>query len=184
MKKAIRTLALMMVVMTLITTNPVVFAAELPTEDIVEPNGPKYQFKTEYMDPVYVSNGAYAEGQPEMGISLKTPYDAIHYIPGGGFTFSTNVSISLPQPFDMISVGFDMASYTTAMTGVSAALGEKQPGFYKVYVILTYEVIPYVVYRKHSGAQYTDWEVASVGVYTQSLYKVEHILRIMEPIDE
>ncbi len=153
-----------MVVMTLITTNPVVFAAELPNEDIAEPNGPQYQYKTEYFPERIVSKNGLAGNQPEGGVYLESPGDSIYYVLDSGPALTYEITVELPEPFDMIS--FSVAGSNvcgSSVIGYSKELGDNPPGYYVLEITKFYYATPYVVYRKHSGAQYTTWTIDHTG---------------------
>ena len=157
-----------MAVMILITTNPVVFAAELPNEDIAEPNGPQYQYKTEYFSERIISEGGYAANQLERGIYLTDSEDAIHYTVSAGVQIPCEISVELPEPFDMISFSVSGAKVCGILTmEYSKALGSNAPGFYLLYVTQYYRAKPYVVYKKRSGAQYTTWTIDHTGCVTE-----------------
>ena len=177
--KLMRTVAFIMVMMTTITANPVVFAAETVNEGIAEPNGLKYQYKTEYFPERIVSKPEIAGNQPEDGVYLESPGDSIYYVLEGGveLTFSTNVE--LPEPYDNISFTVTAGSVSGySVSGYSKELGDNPPGYYVLEITKNYNATPYVVYRKHSGAQYTTWTIDHTGcVYEFVSARADLVLR-------
>lgn len=127
--------------------------------------GPQYQYKTEYLPDQIGTVGAYASGQPSGGVYLTSPSDGMSYTLSGGVSATCTVSVSLPSPYNYVSFSVNIGAYTGgSVTGNIITLGSRPAGYYKLYIEKTYNVSPYVIYRRPSGSAHADdWEIYQVS---------------------
>lgn len=142
--------------------------------------GPQYQYKTEYLPDQIGTAGAYAAGQPSGGVYLTSPGDGMNYTLSGGASATCTIGVSLPAPYNYVSFSVNIGSYSgSTVTGNIITLGSRPAGYYKLYIEKSYNVSPYVVYRRPSGAAHSDeWEIYNVGATYEFISAYPQLIRV------
>lgn len=123
----------------------------------VEINGPKYHYRSEYLEHEIVTVSGFAGNQLSGGYQFPTG-GGFWYSDSGGPSVTGSISLSLPAPFDMLSFSVNLGKSATSGLFVNAP---NTTDYFKLYVVKTVEVSPYVVYRAPSGTE--DWEIDHIG---------------------
>lgn len=143
------------------TIEPTSYGVPSESEEDTVLKGPQYVYKTEYLPHKTVHVSGFIGNQPSGGVKLS-PGDGMYYSIGGGPYVTTTVSISIPTKTFMFTVGANIGNrgtcgYTkTLPSGYSTA-------YYKLRMIKNFDIAPYVVYVKRSGAAYTTWSIDHSG---------------------
>lgn len=155
MKKFVRSMfAIVLAVSMAVSAGALAFAVDgsataQANSEIVEPNGPKYSYKTEYLPTQKKTVSNYASNQLSGGVYLSNSGDGIYYVAEGGASVTVGVSVALPKPYNALSFSASVGKVKdNAVSGYVKTLGKQKPGYYKLYLHKTYEVRPFVVYRK------------------------------------
>lgn len=130
--------------------------AEITKEDSVA-RGPKYHYKTEYAPYVYKTLSGYAGNQLEGGYKFPTG-GGFWFTDSGGPSVSGSINVSLPAPYNIISVSVNLSKKGTSGLWVSVPSSSSH---YKLYVSKEIQVRPYVIYRARVGTE--NWEVYEGG---------------------
>ncbi len=121
------------------------------------PYGPKYRYKTEYLPYSYTTLSGYAGNQVAGGYKFPTG-GGFWFSDVGGPTVSGSVSLSLPAPFNIVSVSVNLGQKGDSGVWVSAPT---TTAYYKLYVSKVMELRSYIVYRAPVGTE--NWEVDNAG---------------------
>ncbi len=127
--------------------------------------GPQYHYKAEYLPYTYKKVGGFAGNQVEGGYRFQTG-GGFYFSDAGGPTASVQVSLSLPAPFNIVTVSASLGN--NASSGQFVTVPDTQH-YYKLYVEKTLEIHPFKVYRARAGSN--NWEYDHSG-YTTSVYSV------------
>ena len=160
MKRTKRLLTLLMATAMVFPSVTMVFAA---TGETVEPMGPQYIYRTEYLEPYRdVVEGEAGNNKPE----------GDHFPTGGGFYFSdsggptvtASVHVQFPGWWEWLSASVSLGTNSASGKFVEVP---RTDAFYVLYIEKTVEFRPYVTYRRPSGAGNEDaWEVYTTGYTT------------------
>lgn len=156
------------------------WAAVIENDPIIEPNGPQYHYKTEYLPRQAEYFNTLADNQDPEGAYL-TSQSTVYYTPDAGSTVDKTFSVSLPHPFNMVTIGISAGRESSGVVGYGLSLNSTQSaGNYFLIITKHYYIDPFVVYRKAAGAADipANWEIDHVG-YT-STYRY-HSAALMTP---
>lgn len=104
----------------------------------------------------------------------------MYYSLSGGATATCTISISPPPPYNVVSFNVNIGTYSGGtVTGNIITLGSRPAGYYKLYIEKTYDVSPYVVYRRPSGNEHiNEWEVYYVGATYDFVSAYPQLIRV------
>lgn len=149
-------------------------------EDCV-PYGPQYIYRTEYFESYRDVFPIAPEDQSPEGVKLTNPGDGIIYKLEGGVDIPFNIGLTLPAPYNFITIGIDPGKVKSSLIGgYLVTLGDLPPGYYRLKLLKEYELKPYVVYRQRSGANNTEWEIDHVGCI-KTYKSCEAVLEYVKP---
>ena len=149
-------------------------------EDCV-PYGPQYIYRTEYFEAYREVFPVDPEDQSPEGVKLTNPGDGIIYKIEGGVEIPFSIGLTLPAPYNFISIGIEPGKVKSSLIGgYIKTLGDLPPGYYRLKLLKEYELEPYVVYRQRSGANNTEWEIDHVGCI-KTYKSCEAILEYVKP---
>ena len=133
--------------------------------------GPRYKYKTVYLNPVYKKVSGYAGNQPEGGTSFPSG-GGFYYSDGGGPVVSASVTVSLPYPYNVCSFSINLGS--SVKSSGNFVTVPSTTGYYKLFIVKTMKIVPYKVLRARVGTN--NWEFynggSSKSVYARDLSAV------------
>ena len=126
----------------------------------------KERFKYEHFDYQYKTLKGYAGNQLSGGYKFPTG-GGFYFSDSGGPNVSGSVSLSLPAPYNFVSISVGLGNRSTT-SGLYVTVPNKTD-YFKLYVEKEMEVRPYAIYKqtKHTR-EYELYDVGAVSV----LYKL------------
>lgn len=130
-------------------------AAIIPENEI---NGPQYHYGYEPLPYEYITLSGFAGNQVAGGYQFPTG-GGFYFSDSGGPEVSGSINLSLPSPYDWISVSVNLGQRSET-SGLFVTVPNKTD-YFKLFVSKVVEVRPYIVTRKRAGTD--NWEFYSAG---------------------
>ena len=126
----------------------------------------KERFKYEHFDYQYKTLKGYAGNQLSGGYKFPTG-GGFYFSDSGGPNVSGSVSLSLPAPYNFVSISVGLGNRSTT-SGLYVTVPNKTD-YFKLYVEKEMEVRPYAIYKQNKNTrEYELYDVGAVSV----LYKL------------
>lgn len=126
----------------------------------------KERFKYEHFDYQYKTLKGYAGNQLSGGYKFPTG-GGFYFSDSGGPNVSGSVSLSLPAPYNFVSISVGLGNRSTT-SGLYVTVPNKTD-YFKLYVEKEMEVRPYAIYKQNKHTrEYELYDVGAVSV----LYKL------------
>ena len=122
--------------------------------------GSKYHYKAEYLPYQYKTVSGYAGNQIPGGYRFSTG-GGFWYTETGGPSIPVSISLSLPSPYNVLSLNVKLGKNSNSGQFVTAP---NTTDYFKLYVDKTVEIRPYAVYRTESGTE--SWQLYTTGGVT------------------
>lgn len=137
----------------------------------------KERFKYEHFDYQYKTLKGYAGNQLSGGYKFPTG-GGFYFSDSGGPNVSGSVSLSLPAPYNFVSISVGLGNRSTT-SGLYVTVPNKTD-YFKLYVEKEMEVRPYAIYKQNKHTrEYELYDVGAVSV----LYKLSaYAKKVGKPI--
>lgn len=142
----------------------------LPTDDGIELRQNRYKYRTEYLDYEYKTVSGYAGNQSAPGGYRFETGGGFYYEDSGGPDASTSINLTLPKPWDVISVSANLGIRSSGVKGVLVEV-PNTTDYFKLYITKVLKIRPYIVYEAPIGTE--DWSIYVVSTITQT-YNVSY----------
>lgn len=120
--------------------------------------GPQYHYRSDFLPYEYKYLSGFAGNQLRDGYKFPTG-GGFYYSDSGGPSVSGSFNVSLPKPYDVVSLSVNLG--VKSDSGGQFVIAPSTTKFYKLYVTKKIEVRPHITYRARPGTD--DWEFVSAG---------------------